>query len=121
MSDLYHEIVEIEALLSRAEQDVGLIRWDAHHPDYPDSLVELMSRIARSGWVAGGYPKYLLADVLAHVDVAGLDEIRCAMTGLNRSEKWCTGSWIQVMEDGSLAPLVKRGKELTAPSGGLGH
>lgn len=113
MSDLHREIVEIEELLCRSEQDVSSIRWGTHHPEYPDSLLELMRSIAQSGWVVGDYQKYKVDEVLAHVEAAGFDEIRGAITRLNRSEKWCTGSWIQVMEEGSLKPLIRRAKELS--------
>lgn len=85
MSELYREILEIEALLCEAEQDIESIKWDEQHPDYPESLLRLMGCIARSSWVAGDYQNSQLADVLAHIQDANLDEIKHALTRLNRS------------------------------------
>lgn len=115
MTALHREILEIEGLLAEAEIDSINITWERHHPAYPESLEKLMSTIARSGWVIGHYQQHELANVLARVEKAGLEEVRCAITRLNRSERWCTGAWIKVIRERSLRPLIARAKELTAP------
>jgi hypothetical protein len=115
MTELYTQIVEIERLLNETQEDCVEIPWEKHHPDYPKSLFNLMRYIAKSNWVYGEYKKHELKVVMENINSASLEQIQCAFTRLNRSEKWCTGSWIQVMKDGTLEPLIKRGKELTTP------
>ncbi len=116
MTELYSQIVEIERLLNETQEDCVEIPWEKHHPDYPKSLFNLMRYIAKSNWIYGDYKKHELNVVLESINSASLEQIQCAITRLNRSEKWCTGSWIQVMKDGTLMPLINRGKELTAPN-----
>ncbi len=113
MNELYKQIIEIEKLLNKTQGECLNIVWEKHHPDYPQSLHDLMSYIARSKWIYSEYRKHKIKDVIANAENANIEQVRCAITWLNRSEKWCTGSWVNTMKDRTLEPLIKRGKELT--------
>ncbi|MBF0197351.1 MAG: hypothetical protein HQL32_06555 [Planctomycetes bacterium] len=114
-SMLYTEAQAMEEYLSGANEVVSQITWEDHHPYYPKQIEDLMLFIAKSSWVFGDYRKHKLPEVMGKVESANIEQVKCALTTINRSEKWVTGSWKTHLEQNSLEPLIKRAIMLTEP------
>ena len=115
MNDLYIQIKEIKELLDLANQDVGEIKWEGHHPDYPKSITNLMSCIARSDWMYSDYQDFQIEDIESQASDADLQYVMATITKLQRTERWCTGGWIDIFKKRHLDHLVNRAIHLVEP------
>ncbi len=115
MKNLYIQIKKIKELLDLANRDVGQIKWEGHHPDYPDSIRSLMSYIACSDWMCGDYHDVQIDDIAAQSSEADLTHVMATITKIQRTERWCTGGWIEIFKSRDLDHLVNRAITLVEP------
>jgi hypothetical protein len=114
-SMLYAQAQAMQEYLIGANVVVPQITWEDYHPYYPKQIEDLMHFIAKSNWVYSDYSKHKLSEVMGRIESANIEQIKCALTTINRSERWVTGSWKIHMEQNSLEPLIARGIVLTKP------
>lgn len=114
MSEIKEQVLEIERLFDLATPECIDIKWTGHHPEYPESLDKLMMYMAKSSLMVGSYKDHSFRQVVENLEDADLYQIKCALTFAQRSERWVTGGWKNIMEDGSLEKLVRKAVSLVS-------
>lgn len=108
------DLIHLEQNYLAALGSVGDITWTEEFPDYPESVVHLMCYILGSTWVHRGYDVDK-ATFAIDSDAATLDDIRCTLTALARSERIAIGSWKQSLETDRMKPLIERARQILVP------
>jgi hypothetical protein len=105
---------ELIDILASAENDIGKITWEGHHPEYPQTIIELMNALGKSTFIVRDYRKHSFKDVLANIESSSLEQLSCAITSIVRSERFITGGWKAQLENKNLQNAVRKAIELSA-------
>ncbi|KZM39329.1 hypothetical protein OA92_20795 [Marinomonas sp. SBI22] len=95
-------------LLQAADDEVANIKWEEHHPEYPDAINKLMTALGKSDLMFKDYRKHNFKGVIENINKADLEQLKCVITAILRSERWVTGSWKTHLEKGHLQSAIKQ-------------
>jgi len=105
----------LKAHYESAVADRDAMEWTGDSPDYPESIPALMTYVTSSAWCNQDYQPTETKEILGRLQSASLSEVCSVLTAISRSERFCTGSWKRVMEDGKMSLVVARAEELMKP------
>ena len=112
MQPTFADLERLEAFLQAAMSALGDIRWDDMYPEYPEAVSALMEYIAVSPWCDFDYDPQDAERILGHMENANMEEVRSAITAMCRYERFCSGGWERLLNDGSVASAVGRARTL---------
>lgn len=104
---------ELLELLEAAQNEIASMKWEEHHPKYPDAINKLMQALGKSDLMFKDYRKHNFKDVIENIQNANLEQLKCVITAIVRSERWVTGSWKTHLEKNHLQIAVKQAVTLT--------
>ncbi len=104
---------ELLELLEAADNEVANIKWEEHHPEYPDAINKLMQALGKSDLMFKDYRKHNFKDTIENIHKADLEQVKCVITTIVRSERWVTGAWKTYLEKNYLQSAIKQAVKLT--------
>lgn len=111
-SPSYGDYEALETMLDAALQAMPQIERRDGDLTYPEAIRSLFREVASKTWRAPTYSREELPRIAEQVDEASLDEVRSALTAINRSERYFGGSWARYLDNGTVTRLVRRMGEL---------
>lgn len=98
----------LESMLDAAIQAIPQIERPDGDLSYPDAIRSFFREVASKTWRAPTYSREDLPRIVDEVDQASLDEVRTALTAINRSERFFGGTWERYLKNGTMTRLVGR-------------
>ena len=113
------DLLTLEKLYQDAKSESGDISWKHNRanglfapPDYPESVLTLFDYITSSVWRHPNYKPSETSELLSRIKQASMTDIQSVLTHASRSERFCTGSWLGILQEDKLAVVIERIREL---------
>lgn len=81
-------------------------------PIYPKEITRFMKLLESPPWVSYEYKPKEIRGILESIENANTEEIKWALTAVARSERFCNGSWEEILTNRKLDPIFERLHEL---------
>ncbi len=105
-------IENLLSLYASAMREVPNIDKSSLYPIYPDPISVFMRTLQLEPWVATDYQPVNTRKILESIDTASIQDVKRALTGAARSERFGDGMWAKILEEKMLDPVIKRLQEL---------
>ena len=106
------DLAQLVKLHNEAVKALTDSAYNLNNEESPEAVAELMHYITRSVWCDRHYNPANVSGILNISDLASLAEVKQALTGLARSERFCTGAWLDCIENQRMVRLIERAKTL---------
>ncbi|WP_226669276.1 DUF6508 domain-containing protein [Microbulbifer aggregans] len=108
IEDIWKLVLSYQAAVSAVHE---ISRSDGY-PIYPEEISDFMRLLQSPPWVAYEYQPKEISGILESIENATTEEIKWALTAAARSERFCDGSWEQILKNRRLDPVFERLQEL---------
>jgi len=106
------DLLELERLYKAARLESGNIKWEGHHPDYPESIEIFFDYITSSAWCNRDYKPSETEKLLREIKTVSIYDIQSILTAASRRERFWTGAWKHIVEYDDLSVVIERAKEI---------
>ncbi|WP_428821150.1 DUF6508 domain-containing protein [Microbulbifer sp. MCCC 1A16149] len=108
IEDIWKLVLSYHAAVSAVHE---ISRSDGY-PIYPGEISNFMKLLESPPWVAYEYQPKEISGILESIGNATTEEVKWALTAAARSERFCDGSWEQILKNRRLDPVFERLQEL---------
>ncbi|BBM03780.1 DUF6508 domain-containing protein [Microbulbifer sp. GL-2] len=102
------DVKDLVSAYNSAMSEVPNIDKSDHYPVYPDEISEFMRILQLDPWIANDYKPVRTREILDTIESASIKEVRWVLTAAARSERFGDGSWVKILEEKMLDPVIKR-------------
>ena len=88
---------------------------DVPYPTYSPVVVEFFDLASQPWWVDGGYDPLAAGEQVRNdeaIATASLGQIKAMLTFCVRSERFCDGAWLAMLEQGRIVAILRRLQKL---------
>lgn len=107
---------DIDNLLSSYELAKGAVDHikpvENGYFQYPREISEFMELLSQEPWVNYDYKPSEVRNILDGIEEASFEQIRSALTGIMRNERFFNGAWRNHLKSDRIAKLIFRLREL---------
>jgi hypothetical protein len=105
---MHADVVEFRKAYESAKSALDKVTYISYYPKYPEEIKAFFNLCMTPPWMADGYDAGKTAELLERADTLSFEEIQQVLMAANRSERFGDGSYVAILRENSLEPVISR-------------